>query len=132
MTLVDSSVWINYFNGVETLSTTLLDERLTSDRIFIGDLILIEVLQGFRSEKNFNIALKLLSSFEYVNLTNQKLAIISAENYRIMRAKGITVRKTIKVIIATFCIEQKMLLLHDDKDFTPMEKHLGLEVLNGH
>ena len=128
MILVDSSTWINYFNGVDTLSTNLLDKKLSTDRLLVGDLILTEVLQGFRSDHDFNTAKKILASFEQVNLINQELALKSAKNYRTLRAKGLTVRKTIDVIIATFCIENFIELLHDDKDFLPMQQYLKLQI----
>ncbi len=131
MILVDSSVWIDYFNGKLTKQTNLLDSLLGSELIVIGDLILTEVLQGFQDDRDFNKAKELLDSLIFMEMLGKELAIKSAENYRILRKKGVTVRKTIDVIIATFCIENNLPLLHSDRDFAPMEKHLNLKVIKG-
>lgn len=127
MILVDSSVLIDYFNGKENWQTEKLDEILGNEIIVIGDYILVEVLQGFKSDKDFNTAKNILNSFPCLNLLGEELAVKCAENYRKLRKKGITVRKTIDVIISTFCIENDIQLLHNDKDFFPFEKHLGLQ-----
>jgi len=129
MIVVDSSVWIDFFNGRITKQTNLLDSLLGSELIVIGDLILTEVLQGFQQDKHFNKARKLLDSLIFRQMLSKELAIKSAENYRILRKKGVTVRKTIDVIIATFCIENNLPLLHSDRDFRPVEKHLSLKVV---
>jgi len=129
MILVDSSVWIDYFNGKITKQTNLLDSLLGGELIVIGDLILTEVLQGFQQDRDFNKAKKLLSALIFKQMLGRQLAIKSAENYRILRKKGVTVRKTIDVIIATFCIANNLPLLHSDRDFRPMEKHLNLKVI---
>jgi len=129
MILVDSSVWIDYFNGKITKQTDLLDSLLGSEPIVIGDLILTEVLQGFQEDRDFNKARKLLDSLLFRQMLGKELAVKSAENYCILRKKGVTVRKTIDVIIATFCITNNLPLLHSDRDFRPMEKHLNLKVI---
>jgi len=129
MIVVDSSVWIDYFNGKSTRRTNLLDSLLGSELIVIGDVILTEVLQGFQEDKDFKKARELLDSLIFRQMLGKELAIKSAENYRFMRRKGVTIRKTIDVIIATFCIKSNLPLLHSDRDFTPMEKHLGLKVV---
>jgi predicted nucleic acid-binding protein len=129
MILVDSSVWIDYFNDKITKQTNLLDSLLGSELIVIGDLILTEVLQGFQQDRDFNKARKLLDSLIFRQMLGRQLAIKSAENYRTLRKKGVTVRKTIDVIIATFCIANNLPLLHSDRDFRPMEKHLNLKVI---
>lgn len=126
MIFVDSSVWISYFNGVETPETNLLDNLLGAVPIAIGDLILVEVLQGFRQDKDSEIAQQLLLSLQIFNLLNRERALKVAQNYQALRKKGITIRKTTDVIIATFCIEKSLPLLHADKDFNPFETHLGL------
>jgi len=131
MIVVDSSVWIDYFNGKSTKQTSLLDSLLGSELIVIGDIILTEVLQGFQEDRDFNKAKGLLNSLIFMEMLGKELAIKSAENYRILRKKGVTVRKTIDVIIATFCVENNLPLLHSDRDFTPMEKHLNLKVIKG-
>lgn len=130
MILVDSSVWIDFFNGVDTPQVTLLDARLGESPVLVGDLILTEVLQGFKSNKDFEIARRALAQFECRDMVGQHIALSSAENYRQLRRSGITVRKTIDVLIATFCVENRISLLHSDRDFDPMEKILGLSVVS--
>ncbi len=130
MILVDSSVWINYFNGIDTWQTELLDQLLVEVPILIGDLILTEVLQGFRDDRDFENAKNALSVLPFRQIGGHEVALRSAQNYRILRKKGITVRKTIDIIIGTFCIIENVPLLHDDKDFEPMEKHLSLKTLS--
>ena len=128
MLLIDSSVWIDYFNGKETAQTLFLRDDAPRDQILIGDLILCEVLQGFKHKKHFENAKKLLLSFAYQDMVGSKIALKSAENYRQLRSSGITIRKTIDVIIATFCIENKHQLLHSDRDFDAIEINLPLQV----
>lgn len=130
MVLVDSSVWANYFNGTSTWQTEILDQMLQQIPVLIGDLILTEVLQGFRSDKDFRKAKKIMSILPCKEMVGTNIAIQSAENYRKLRKKGITVRKTIDVIIGTFCITKNIPLLHDDKDFDPMAEHLGLKTIS--
>ena len=129
MILVDSSVWIGYFNGDVTRQTDWLDAALGKEHIIVGDIILTEVLQGFRSDKDFDQAKELLSLFPFMEMLGPELAIKSAENYRLLRKKGITVRKTIDIMIGTFCVHHNISLLHDDQDFSPLTKHLGLKEL---
>lgn len=126
MILVDSSVWIDYFRGTPTPQTDRLDALLGIEPVITGDLILTEVLQGFTSERDFNMARKLLTSLDMVNLAGRDIAIQAARNFRALRALGITVRKTIDTIIATHCIESGFILLYSDKDFDPFVQHLGL------
>jgi len=130
MILVDSSVWIDYFNGVQSSQTDWLDSSLGSTPIIIGDLILTEVLQGFQNEKDFKIAKDLLLGIPFMAMVEQPIALESAMNYRYLRKKGVTVRKTIDVIIGTFCIYNQITLLHCDRDFDPMVKYLGLEIID--
>jgi hypothetical protein len=104
MILVDSSVWIDYFNGYNTTETTELDLLLGVEPIAIGDIILNEVLQGFRSDKDYQIAYRLLTSLTIYDLLGLRMALKSADNYRQLRKKGITIRKTADVIVASFCI----------------------------
>jgi len=125
--LVDSSVWIDYFNGAITPQTERLKSLLGRERLAIGDLILTEVLQGlFRKERDFEVARKLLTSLTVITLGGQDTAIQAARNFRTLRQAGVPVRKTIDCVIATRCIENGYELLHDDKDFVPFVKHLGL------
>ncbi len=129
MILVDSSVWIDYFNGAITKQTGRLDGLLGREPLAIGDLILTEVLQGFADEREFNQARKLLTSLMVVELGGLEIAIQAAKNFRTLRRLGLTVRKTIDTVIATRCIESGYDLLHNDKDFDPFAKHLGLRVV---
>ena len=126
MTLVDSSVWIDYFNGRTTPETEKLDNLLGRETLAIGDLILTEVLQGFRQDKDFNQARALLASLTLVNLGGRAIAMRAARNFRALRKLGVTPRKTIDTIIATRCIESEYELLHSDRDFGPFVKYLGL------
>jgi len=127
--LVDSSVWIDYFNGLITPRTEKLDQLLGHEPLAIGDLILTEVLQGFVEERAFNEAKKMLTSLTIVELGGQEVAIQAARNFRALRKVGVTVRKTIDTVIATRCIECGYDLLHSDRDFDPFVKHLGLRVV---
>jgi hypothetical protein len=127
--VVDTSVWIDYFRGVAAPHTDLLDRALSESRIIIGDLILAEILQGFSSERDFQIARQLMDGLEYRDFVGRDMAMAAAQNYRALRRQGITVRKTIDVLIATFCIENGFGLIHNDRDFDPMEQLLGLRVL---
>lgn len=126
MILVDSSVWVDYFNGVRSSETDFLDAKLGVEPVTIGDLILTEVLQGFRSDSDYRTARELLLGLTVLELLGQELAIKAADNYRTLRRRGITVRKTTDCIIATFCIERGLPLLYADRDFDPFVKNLGL------
>lgn len=126
MILVDSSVWIDYFRGEATPHTDQLDALLGSEPLAIGDLILVEVLQGFSDDKAFKQAGKLLTSLAVVELGGLAVAVQAAKHHRKLRALGITVRKTIDIIIATRCILDSYTLLHNDRDFDPFVTHLGL------
>ncbi len=128
MILVDSSVWIDYFNGKRSWQTDLLDNYLSDVPIIMGDLILTEVLQGFKSDKEFKTAKSFLSLLPFRQMGGYNVAIQSAQNYRRLRKAGITVRKTIDVIIATFCIIDGLTLLHDDRDFNPIASHFPLKM----
>ena len=129
MILVDSSVWVDYFSGRATRESNLLDESLVTDRLLTGDLILAEVLQGFRRESDFRSALDLLTRLEFVRLGGRKIAVAAARNYRTLRIRGVTVRRTIDGLIATCCIVNRHTLLHSDRDFDGFERYLGLQVL---
>ena len=127
MIVVDSSVWIDYFTGNDTPEADHLDSLLGQELIAIGDLVLTEVLQGFRIDKDFRKARDLLLSFHVVNMLDTTIALKSAANFRALRKLGLTVRKTVDSIIATYCIENRLPLLHSDKDFQPFHKHLNLK-----
>lgn len=126
MLFIDSSVWIDYFNGKVTAQTDYLHEAIGEGIVIVGDLILTEILQGFRLDTDFDAARDALTSFPVLNMVNQKVAIASAVNYRFLRKKGVTVRKTMDCLIATFCIESDFTLLHADRDFNHFEQYLGL------
>jgi predicted nucleic acid-binding protein len=129
MILVDSSVWIDYFNGQKTAQADWLDSALGNIPIIMGDLILTEVLQGFQNDHDFKIARNLLLTFQFMPMGGQELALESALNYRILRKKGVTVRKTIDVMIGTFCLNYQLPILYQDKDFDPMVKFLKLKAV---
>jgi predicted nucleic acid-binding protein len=126
--LVDSSVWIDYFRGASTPQAEMLDTLLGCEPLAVGDLILAEVLQGFQRDRDFNHAKQLLTSFQMVNIVDREVAIQAAKNFRVLRGHGLTVRKTIDTLIATRCINNGLVLLHNDKDFDPFVTHLGLRV----
>jgi len=130
--LVDTSVWVDYFNGQVTPGTITLDKILGADEIIIGDIILAEVLQGFRSDQDFETAREALTKFRQVSLLNPELAVRCANNDRQLRKAGITIRKTVDCIIATYCLENHVELLHSDRDFDPFEQVLGLQVKLSH
>ena len=130
MLLVDSTVWIDYFNGQANPHTDYLDRELNEQMILVGDLILAEVLQGFRPETDFEQAHQSLGNFQQVSLVSPTLAVQSARNYRNLRSQGVTVRKTIDCLIATYCIENNHALLHTDRDFDGFEQFLGLQVIH--
>jgi predicted nucleic acid-binding protein len=110
--------------------TDALDYELMHNQVVTGDLIITEFLQGFRSDKDFLAAKKIMDSLIYCDMLGRDLALKSAMNYRFLRKKGVTVRKTVDIIIGTFCIERDFPLLHNDRDFEPMEKYLGLSFYN--
>jgi predicted nucleic acid-binding protein len=130
MIVVDSSVWIDYFNGQVTPQTDYLDQIVLEQPVLVGDLILGEVLQGFRSDTDFDAARRSLSKFTQVSMMSPELAVLSAQNYRALRKAGLSIRKTIDCFIATYCIENGHALLHSDSDFNPFEAHLGLQVIH--
>jgi predicted nucleic acid-binding protein len=127
MTLVDSSVWIDYFRGVRSPETNRLDALLGRESLLTGDLIVAEVLQGFPLESAFNTARQLMTTrLEVVSLIGPYNAVQAARNYRTLRARGVTIRKTIDTLIATYCIENGVSLLFSDRDFEPFVECLGL------
>ncbi|HKS88812.1 MAG TPA: PIN domain nuclease [Stellaceae bacterium] len=129
MILVDSSVWIDHLNDAVTRPVLRLRELIPQQPLLVGDLILCEVLQGLRSEREARLVERALRRFQTVALLDPDLAVTAAANYRSLRVRGITIRKTIDLIIGTFCIERRHTLLHDDRDFEPMIRFLGLEAM---
>lgn len=126
MIFVDSSVWVDFFNGVPSAEAARLDELLASHVVCLGDLVLMEVLQGFRHERDYRTARQLLIGLEVFEVGGRERATRAADNFRQLRAKGATVRKTVDCFIATFCIDNGLPLLHADRDFEPFQRHLGL------
>jgi predicted nucleic acid-binding protein len=124
--VVDTSVWIDFLNGRNAPHVTALRAALGQDEIIIGDLMLCEVLQGLDSENEAQQVESLLRRFDIAPMTGDTIAVIAARNYRALRSRGITIRKTIDLLIGTWCIENRRALLHNDSDFTPMARYLGL------
>ncbi len=129
MILVDSSVWIAHLRGHRTPATAKLEEAVTREPLLVGDLILLEILQGARDDAHATRIERGLLQYVVVPLLDADLALRAARNYRKLRELGITIRKTADIIVATFCIEHRHALLHDDRDFAPMVEHLGLKVV---
>lgn len=129
MIVVDSSVWIDYFNGRPTAEANALDWLRRRERLVIGDLIMAEVLQGFASASEFRRVEEMFATLEFRAMAGREIAIEAAHNHRALRARGVTPPSTIGTIIATFCIAEGHDLLHCDRDFAPFERHLGLRVL---
>jgi len=129
MILVDSTVWIDGLRGTDTPQVAFLRANIGQTQIVIGDLILTEVLQGIPNEAQARQTEKYLLNFPVVELGGEKNAIRAAHHFRHLRAKGYTIRKTIGLLIATWCIANDMALLHNDRDFDPFEQHLGLHTV---
>lgn len=130
MVIVDTTVWIDYFRGTQTPQTVWLDSELERQRLGITDLILCEVLQGIQDDRQFSRARRELLKLEVCAMGGIELALAAAQNYRALRARGYTVRRTIDCLIATFCLLHDYILLHNDRDFEPFERVLGLRVLH--
>ena len=128
MVVVDTTVWIDYVNGLSTPQTDALDHELQHNQIITCDLIIVEFLQGFRDDRDFEAAKEIMDSLVYCDILGKDIALKAAMNFRYLRKNGITIRKTADIIIGTFCIENDLPLLHNDRDFDPMEKFLGLHI----
>jgi predicted nucleic acid-binding protein len=124
--VVDSSVWIDYFNGIDAVEAERLDDYLETDVVLVGDLVLAEVLQGFRSDRDHQVAEAALTRLGVAPMVGDEMAMKAADNFRSLRRRGVTVHKTIDCLIATFCIERDHRLLFSDRDFAPFVDHLGL------
>ena len=129
MILVDSSVWIDHLRNTVTGRVSHLRSLMSGEELLVGDLVLCEVLQGLRSDVEARLVEEALREFEVVPLVDAELAVKAAANYRFLRSLGFTVRRTIDLLIATFCIERGHWLLHGDRDFAPMERFLGLRTI---
>jgi hypothetical protein len=128
MILPVSEIWIDYFNGEQTPQTQLLNELLSKEVIVTGDIILTDVLRGFRQERDFQHAQELLLGLPFREMFGQELARQSAKNFRLLLKRGTTVRNTTNLVIGTFCILDKITLLPNNRDFAPMAEHLGLQL----
>ncbi|MFA5670119.1 MAG: PIN domain nuclease [Balneolaceae bacterium] len=128
MILVDTSVWIDYFNGIDNKQTDSLDRMLSEHTVLLGDIILTEILQGFDSDKEFKLVKKALNPLSCVHLGGKPLAIKAASNFRFLRSKGITIRKTVDMLIGSWCIEHQVELLHNDRDFDLIATKLPLQI----
>ncbi len=126
MTVVDTSVWIDYFRDIHTPQTDRLEDLAGIEPLAIGDLIIVEVLQGIARDDQFDLVKKQLTSLVVVSFGGFAIALEAAQYYRKLRSVGVTVRKTIDTIIATYCIVHGHELLYSDRDFDPFVKHLGL------
>jgi predicted nucleic acid-binding protein len=129
MIIVDSTVWVDYVNGKSNEETRLLEARIGQEEIGLTDLILCEVLQGLRGEREVEAVMAQLLEFSIFPTGGTAIAVETAMNYQKLRAKGFTVRKTIDCWIATFCMREGHELLHRDRDFDPFEGELGLRVV---
>lgn len=129
MILVDSSVWIDHLRDTVTAPVSYLRSLISAEELLVGDLILCEVLQGLRTDAEARLVEDALREFEVVSLLDAELAVKAAANYRFLHSQGFTVRRTIDLLIGTFCIERGHSLLHGDRDFTPMERFLGLRTV---
>jgi predicted nucleic acid-binding protein len=127
--LVDSSVWIAHLRGQQIPATAKLEAAAGREPLLVGDLILLEILQGARNEAHAARIERRLRRYAIVPLLDAHLVPRAARNYRRLRELGVTIRKTADIIIGTFCIEYRHALLHDDRDFLPMQEHLGLVVV---
>lgn len=128
MILVDTSVWVDYFNGTVNKQTESLNQILSEQSVLVGDIILTEILQGFDSDKEFRLAKQALDPLDCIHLGGKSLAIKAASNFRFLRSKGVTIRKTVDMFIGSWCIEHQIELLHNDKDFDQIATQLPLQV----
>ena len=129
MILIDSSVWIDHLRNTLTGPVAHLRSLISGAELLVGDLVLCEVLQGLRNDAEARLVEEALREFEVVSLVDPDLAVKAAINYRFLRSRGYTLRRTIDLIIGTFCIERGHALLHSDRDFEPMERFLGLQTV---
>ncbi|MDR0524862.1 MAG: PIN domain nuclease [Spirochaetaceae bacterium] len=128
MVVVDTSVWIEYVNGGVSPYTDALDAELAAKQVATGDIIITEFLQGFPDDADFAVAKEIMDRLVYFDMRGKDIAVKAAQNLRILRKHGVTIRKPIDITIATFCIEHGFSLLHNDRDFDPMQMYFGLEV----
>jgi hypothetical protein len=130
MVIVDTTVWIDYFHDIRNPETDWLDVELDRQRLGLTDIILCEVLQGVRDDAAAATVERQLFGLEVFETGGVDLARASAKNYRMLRSRGHTVRKTIDCLIATFCLRERHSLLHRDRDFDAFERLLNLSVIH--
>ena len=130
MVIVDTSVWFDYFAGVSNAETGWLDVEMGKQRLGVTDVILCEMLQGTRSDREFRVLKGAMLKYEVFATGGREMTIASSENYRLLRKQGLAPRKTIDCWIATFCLREGHALLHRDRDFEPFEKYLALRVIH--
>jgi predicted nucleic acid-binding protein len=123
----DSSVWVSYLHGYQTPHTLCLDQLIEKYKMTVPDLVLLEILRGVKSDSAAEAVALRFASFDIVNIGGQENVIAAAKNYRMLRALGITIRGSVDVLIGTWCLKNEVSLLHNDRDFDMMEKHLGLK-----
>lgn len=131
MIVADTTVWIDFLRGRDTPGTTALRRTVADGLVLLGDLILLEILQGVRDDAQAARVERALRAHPVEAMLTPALAPKAAANYRRLRAEGVTIRKTVDLVIGTFCIEGGHVLLHADRDFDPMRDRLGLRVLEG-
>lgn len=129
MVVVDTSAWIDFLNGAPTPVAERLDRLLGERLVVVGDLVLAELLQGFASEEEAALVRRSLEPLPFAELVGKEIAVAAAANFRSLRRRGVMVRKTIDLLIGTFCLENDLELLHADRDFEAMREHLGLRVV---
>lgn len=128
MIVVDTSVWVNFLRAVHTVAVNTLRDAIASDagQVLVGDLVLLEVLQGARDDAHAARIERAMRSFSIVEMLDQQMAVLAARNFRLLRSRGITLRGTTDLIIGTYCLHHGYAILHSDRDFDPMVRHLGL------
>lgn len=129
MIVADTSVWIEYFNGKNNVHTDFLDNALAEGLVVIGDIIFLEILQGFRDDNHYKQARSTLGTLDHYQMLGTEMVVECAKSYRSLRKRGITIRRTTDVIIATFCIKNKIPLLFQDRYFNPFVDHLKLKAV---
>lgn len=127
----DTSVWVDYFNGVDAWQADSLERALTEETVLMGDIILAEILQGFDKDSDYRKAKQALDPLEGIRLGDKELAIKAVSNFSFLRSRGVTIRKTIDMLIGTWCIETDIELLHSNKDFDKIAGHLPLNIVSG-
>ncbi|MGP7795868.1 type II toxin-antitoxin system VapC family toxin [Sphingomonas sp. CLY1604] len=126
MILVDTSVWLDFFVDAPTRQVAVLAEKIDLGEVIVGDLVLMEMLQGCRSDTQAHEIQRITTAFDHIEISDRYMAVEAARNYRHLRGLGITIRKTIDTLIATRCILDRLPLLYSDRDFDPFVQHLGL------